>query len=98
MNGVINLSIIDGWWEEAFDGTNGWAINPESSEEADDADAEALYELLENSVRTLYYTRDDQGISTDWVALMKHSIQSITSRYNSWRMTREYVDRLYIPD
>ncbi len=98
LNGVPNLSILDGWWKEGYTGTNGWAIpaSPDGSDpQAQDAhDAEHLYRLLEQQVVPLYYTRDSDGIPRDWIRLVKDSIRSIMPQFCSTRMVKEYV-RMY---
>ncbi len=111
LNGVPNLSVLDGWWAEAYDGTNGWAIGePDSGtlsgsgqrdaaddERRDAADAEALYRLLENDVVPLFYARDPAGLPTGWIALMRRTIETIVPRFNTRRMLKDYVARLYTP-
>ena len=98
MNGVINLSVRDGWWDEAFNGLNGWAIdgfkggNPEQE---DRADAEALYSLLENNIVPLFYNRDRKGIPHGWVEVAKEAIKTINPAFNACRMMREYVEKMY---
>lgn len=101
LNGGINLSVLDGWWAEAYDGSNGWAIgdgkdNP-GNEAADLADAESLYGILEQQVVPLFYERDAQGVPHAWVRAMKHSIASCIPRYNSHRMVRDYTLSAYEP-
>jgi len=100
-NGILNLSVLDGWWPEALDERNGWAIGTEqefgSEEEQDRADAEALYRVLETSVIPAYYGRDDRGVPTEWVSRMKDSIATILPQFASGRMVREYVERCYLP-
>jgi starch phosphorylase len=101
LNGVPQLSTLDGWWEEGFDGTNGWAI-PRAEEtvppeEADRADAEALYRLLEEKVVPLYYERDDLGIPAGWVDRMRNAIRVAASHFTADRMVREYASRVYVP-
>jgi glycogen phosphorylase len=101
LNGGINLSVLDGWWGEAYDGANGWAIKPASPqlEEGRRAHEEAvtLYELLQDHVAPLYYDRGDLGYSPGWVKLAKHSIVSLLPRFNSTRMLTEYVRKTYLP-
>jgi starch phosphorylase len=101
MNGVVNLSVTDGWWAEGYDGANGWAIKPASSAlEAARRDAEearTLYELLQDQVVPLYYARNGEGWSPGWVAMAKQSMASVAPRFNSMRMLQEYADRLYAP-
>ena len=90
--------MLDGWWEEAYDGANGWAIDgsPDVDEAAQDArDAEALYELLEREVRPLFYLRDESGVPRGWTARMKASLKSIGPRYNASRMLGDYVRDVY---
>ena len=100
MNGVINLSVRDGWWDEAFNGANGWAIDGfkgGSPEEEDRGDAEALYSLLENSIVPLFYDRDRKGIPHGWIAVAKEAIKTINPVFNACRMMKEYVERMYMP-
>jgi len=101
MNGAINLSILDGWWYEGFNGDNGWAIGdpPEDLEvhENDVADATALYELLEQEVVPLYYERDQNGFSHGWIQMAKESIRTIVPQYSASRMLKEYAQKLYVP-
>jgi starch phosphorylase len=100
MNGVINLSVLDGWWDEAFNGLNGWAIdgfkggNPE---EEDRADAESLYSLLENNIVPLYYDRDRKGIPRRWIQVAKEAIKTVNPVFNACRMMQEYIERMYMP-
>ena len=101
INGVINLSILDGWWDEGYDGKNGWAIKP-VSESLDDArrwreEAKALYELLQDSVIPTYYRRSEMGYSPDWIRLAKHSIATLLPRFSSTRMVGEYLGKFYLP-
>ncbi len=101
LNGVINLSVLDGWWDEGYDGSNGWAIKPvhESLDEAKRSHDEArtLYEILQDKVIPLYYDRGPMGFSPGWVAMSKRSMASIAPRFNSARMLGEYVDKFYVP-
>jgi len=101
MNGVINLSIRDGWWDEAYNGLNGWAIGENSKggnpEEEDKTDAESLYSLLENGIVPLYYERDRKGIPHRWIEVAKEAIKTINPVFNACRMMREYVEQMYIP-
>ncbi|HEX8978905.1 MAG TPA: alpha-glucan family phosphorylase [Parasulfuritortus sp.] len=101
MNGVLNLSVTDGWWEEGYDGTNGWAIKP-APEYYDDGrrnreDSQTLYELLQDQVIPMYYRRGDLGFSPQWVHMAKRSIATLLPRFNSNRMVREYMDKFYGP-
>jgi starch phosphorylase len=101
MNGVLNLSVLDGWWPEGFNGSNGWAIGADydygDEVRADEADADALYDLLEREVVPLYYQRDEAGIPSEWVRRVKIAIKTISPRYNAQRMVKDYVRRYYAP-
>jgi len=94
LNGVLNLSIYDGWWVEGYNGKNGWVIGEETTEpesEANDPkDAQSLYDLLEREVIPTYYTN-----RTKWIYMMKESINSIAPRFSTHRMVKEYMDRFY---
>lgn len=97
-NGTLNLSVLDGWWAEAYDGTNGWAIDGTEDEdhEAKDArDATAFYDLLEKEIVPLFYDRDGQGIPRGWVKRMKACIRTISPRFCATRMMDEYVSKIY---
>jgi starch phosphorylase len=96
LNGVLNLSILDGWWPEAFNGRNGWAFGlMDPGKDRDAADARAIYDLLEHAVVPLYYAQSMDGIPHEWVAMMKETIRSNAPRFSSRRMVREYVARYY---
>jgi starch phosphorylase len=102
MNGVLNFSVLDGWWREGYNGANGWVIGDdqdrETNELQDAADAESLYDTLENKIIPLYYTdRSADGLPGDWIAVMKESIQTLTPRFSIQRMLKEYTERMYIP-
>ena len=100
LNGGLNLSVLDGWWLEGYDGRNGWAIadDPvsETTEEADRRDAESLYRVLEAEVVPAFYERDDRGLPARWLAMTRHAIQTLAPAFNSDRMVREYTRRIYI--
>ncbi|MDD3529335.1 MAG: alpha-glucan family phosphorylase [Gallionellaceae bacterium] len=101
MNGCLNLSVTDGWWDEGYDGSNGWAIKP-APEYYDEArrnreDSQTLYEILQDQVIPMYYRRNELGFSPDWVRMAKRSIATLLPRFNSIRMVREYVDKFYVP-
>lgn len=101
MNGVVNLSVLDGWWAEAYDGSNGWGIVPHG-EDFDPAfrdrqEASDLYDLLEHQVIPLYFDRGGHSYSPDWVAMAKASMTTILPRFNAERMVLDYVQRLYGP-
>jgi starch phosphorylase len=101
LNGVLNFSVLDGWWREAYNGENGWAIGPDADLDAvvsDEADAESLYTTLENEIIPLYYTeRGANDFPVKWVVRMKESIRTITPLFGTRRMLKEYVERLYLP-
>jgi glycogen phosphorylase len=101
LNGVPNCSILDGWWAEAYSPDVGFAIEAPLDEateaEQDEADADALYTLLETQVLPAYYERDAQGVPPRWVALMRESIAELGPRFGTARMVAEYVERLYLP-
>ncbi len=100
-NGVLNLSILDGWWAEAYNGRNGWAI--ESKVEAHDeaskdwVEAAALYSVLEEEVVPLYYDRDQDRIPHGWVEMMREAIRTVGPRFSTRRMVKEYTERYYVP-
>ena len=101
LNGVLHLSVPDGWWHEAYNDDNGWAIGDDmlksNSEEEDKSDAEALYNLLENKVIPMYYDRSRTGLPQAWVATMKKSIRSIVPVFSARRMLKEYHQNMYLP-
>ncbi|HEX8160405.1 MAG TPA: alpha-glucan family phosphorylase [Pyrinomonadaceae bacterium] len=101
MNGGLNFSVLDGWWIEGYDRTNGWAIGEESPPTGDagaedERDAAALYRLLEEEVVPAYYERDARGVPLRWVRMMKRAIETLVPAFNSDRMVREYVERIYL--
>jgi len=102
LNGVLNLSILDGWWAEAYSPAVGFAISggaPEGATEAeqDEADADALFAVLENEVIPAFYERDGDGLPPRWLAHMRESIAELGPRFGTARMVSEYVERLYLP-
>ena len=98
LNGVPQLSVLDGWWAEGYDALNGWGIPvPGSDEDPDAADAERLYCLLEEQVVPLYYSRDARGIPLGWTDKMKHALRVAGGRFTADRMLREYVADYYAP-
>jgi starch phosphorylase len=101
LNGGLNFSVLDGWWREAYNGRNGWAIGedkePDEPEIQDEADALSLYATLENEIIPLYYDRNDYWIPLDWIEHMKNSLRTITPQFSTRRMVKEYVERLYVP-
>jgi starch phosphorylase len=101
LNGALNLSILDGWWDEWYDGENGWAIPTadgiDDAERRDDLEAEALYSLIENSVAPAFYARDERGLPPRWLAMVRHTLRILGPKVLASRMLREYVMRLYVP-
>ena len=98
INGGLNFSVLDGWWLEAYDGDNGFAIGDLSdltAEEADRSEAESMYRMLIEEVAPRYYERDEQDIPRRWVAMMKRSIQTLVPLFSSDRMVAEYAERIY---
>jgi starch phosphorylase len=101
LNGVLHLSVPDGWWHEGYNGTNGWAIGsdletPDSGDE-DEEDAQALYRLLEEEIVPLYYERDRSGVPHGWIRVIKESIRSVVPAFCARRMLKEYTEQMYIP-
>ncbi|MBD0021403.1 alpha-glucan family phosphorylase [Gordonia pseudamarae] len=101
LNGGLNLSILDGWWDEMADGENGWAIGSAEGvtdeHRRDDLEAQALYELLEESVIPLFYGRDDDGIPQRWVEMVRHTLAELGPKVLASRMVRDYTTALYAP-
>jgi starch phosphorylase len=101
MNGAVNVSVLDGWWDEGWTGDNGWAIggretNPDEGAQ-DWADAQDLYRLLEDEIIPRYYERDDAGLPVAWVDLMRRSMASTLWRFSTTRMLHDYVEQMYLP-
>ncbi len=101
LNGGLNVSIRDGWWDEWFDGENGWEI-PSSDGVADasrrdDLEASALYDLLEQSVAPRFYERDEHGVPPRWITMVRHTLQTLGPKVLASRMVRDYVERYYMP-
>ena len=101
MNGVLNLSVLDGWWGEGFDGQNGWGIKPYSAVpdpgRRNREEASSLYDILHNQVLPLYYQRDVHDYSHGWVLRSKRSMQTLLPRFGAGRMMEDYLSRLYLP-
>jgi starch phosphorylase len=97
----LNLSVLDGWWCEGYNGNNGWAIGADINEGAvefqNEVDTSSLYQLLENQIIPLYYAKPDGKLPLAWLQLMRESIRSVTPVFNTHRMVKEYTERLYIP-
>jgi starch phosphorylase len=101
LNGVLNCSILDGWWAEGYDGSNGFGIghgevhtDPDLQDERDAAD---LFAVLENEVVPLYYDRDAEGLPRGWIRRVKRAIRTLAWRYNADRMVKDYVEQCYLP-
>ncbi|MGN1326511.1 MAG: alpha-glucan family phosphorylase, partial [Clostridia bacterium] len=101
VNGVINFSVLDGWWAEGYNQKNGWTIgtNAEYSsyDEQDNADSESMYQTLENKIIPTYYDKDENGISPKWMEIMKNSIISTGGKYSTSRMLIDYTNQFYMP-
>jgi starch phosphorylase len=101
LNGGLNLSVLDGWWAEAYDGLNGFAIGVGHTHRATDLhdrrDAEALMRTLRDEVIPLYYNRDRDGLPREWIARMKRAIRTLGFRFSADRMVKDYVRQCYVP-
>ncbi len=101
INGALNLSVLDGWWEEGYDGKNGWAIKPASplldEYRRNREEARTLYEILQDQVIPLYYDRNALGFSPGWIKMAKHSMATLMPRFNATRMVGQYVSKFYLP-
>jgi phosphorylase/glycogen(starch) synthase len=107
INGVLNLSISDGWWCEGYDGTNGWTIGPvvrdyydedrSDTSNVDEQDSQSLYALLENTVVPMFFDRELSGLPEKWIAMIKNSIQTLVPQFNTERMLLEYYHNMYLP-
>lgn len=101
LNGGLNLSIRDGWWDEWYDGENGWEIptadGVTDEERRDDLEASALYDLLEKSVAPKFYDRNDDGVPSRWVEMVRHTLQSLGPKVLASRMVRDYTEKYYAP-
>jgi len=101
LNGALNLSILDGWWNEFYDGENGWAIPSADAAgdgaERDALEAEALYDLIEHQIAPRFYDRTVDGVPAAWVGQIRHTLSTLSPELSAGRMVREYVTRLYVP-
>ncbi len=101
-NGGLNLSILDGWWREAYDGTNGFAIGTDSSpasvEEQDRQDAENLYRVLAEQVVPCFYDRDSRGMPRRWIRMIRRAAATLVPKFTTWRMVQEYTLKYYLPE
>ncbi len=101
LNGVLNFSVLDGWWREGYNGHNGWAIGDEidydNPQLQDQMDAESLYDVLENAIIPLYYDRSSGNLPVEWIARMKESIRTLAPQFSMRRMVKDYANNLYFP-
>ncbi len=101
LNGGLNLSILDGWWDEWYDGNNGWAIPSadglDDPDRRDDLEAAALYDLIESEVAPRFYDVDAEGVPTRWLEMVRHTLKSLGPKVLATRMVRDYVRQLYAP-
>ncbi|MBK8823157.1 MAG: alpha-glucan family phosphorylase [Anaerolineales bacterium] len=101
INGALNFSVLDGWWREAYNGSNGWSIGEdkeyESNEIQDSADAEDMYHTLEHKIIPMYYNRDPKEISHEWIDMMKDTMKTVIPQFSTRRMVKEYVEKFYAP-
>jgi len=95
LNGTLHLSVPDGWWPEGYNGKNGWSFGSEPSDRT--ADADALYDLLENEIVPLYYDVDDNGVPNGWIEKMKEAMSTIPPAFSARRMMKDYLRKFYIP-
>ena len=98
LNGCLNLSVLDGWWAEGYDGSNGWAIDGsvDPDEDAqDDRDAAELYRIVSDEIKPAFYERDEDGIPQAWIAAMRSSLKTLGPRFCATRMLEDYVSRIY---
>jgi starch phosphorylase len=102
LNGGLNLSVLDGWWEEACQMHSGWTIglaeDYEDEDYQDEVESNALYDLLETEVLPLFYERDGEGLPHGWIARMKETIATLAPFFNTHRMVREYTEQMYLPN
>jgi glycogen phosphorylase len=101
LNGGLNLSVLDGWWAEAFDGGNGWSVGDgtrwENQDGQDDRDASELFDRIEHELLPMFQERNDDGVPWRWVRMMKHSLKTLGPRFSADRMLRDYVEQAYSP-
>jgi starch phosphorylase len=101
INGILNFSVLDGWWCEGYNGKNGWSIGDNTEYEnefiQDNADSDSIYDTLENIIVPLFYSRNDKDVPVKWVQMMKESMKSITYNYSTQRMVTDYFNHMYLP-
>ena len=95
INGVPQLSILDGWWLEVYNGKNGWAFWGSEGLDRDAGDAKMLYDILEKDIVPLYYDTDEEGVPHRWITMMKATIKQTGSHFSTRRMAKEYVNKFY---
>jgi glycogen phosphorylase len=100
-HGCLNMSILDGWWREGYDGTNGFAIGddsqPESVEEQDRRDSENLYTTLTEQVIPCFFERDEHGIPRRWIQMIRRAMATLVPQFTTDRMVKEYTQTYYLP-
>jgi starch phosphorylase len=99
LNGGLNFSVADGWWEEAYDGTNGWNIvtPPGDAHMQDEHDADVLLRVLQDEIVPLFYERGSDELPREWIRRMKNAMKTVCPVFSAYRMVREYTERLYLP-
>jgi starch phosphorylase len=99
-HGCLNCSILDGWWREGYDGTNGFAIgedsHPDSIEEQDRQDGENLYRTLTEEIIPRFYNRDEMGLPREWILRVRRAMATLVSEYSTWRMVQDYTKKYYL--
>jgi phosphorylase/glycogen(starch) synthase len=104
INGAVNFSVMDGWWAEAYDGSNGFTVGPDVTEftgfedtsQADEIDSKSLYETLENVIIPMFYERDTAGIPQEWIRVVKNSMLTLAPKFNARRMAHQYLNEMYL--
>jgi glycogen phosphorylase len=102
LNGVLNFSVLDGWWREGYNGRNGWAIGTDKDygdyHQQDEADAASMYDTLENEIIPTYYQHSAiDGLPTDWIARIRDSIRTLLPQFSTRRMLKDYITGMYVP-
>jgi len=101
INGVLNFSVLDGWWREGFNGKNGWTIGRDmeytNPEEQDADDAQSLYDTLEKQIIPLYYERNEEKIPVEWLKLVREDLRTLVPQFSLRRMLKEYTTEYYMP-
>jgi len=96
INGVLHMSVADGWWAEGYTGINGWLIDPRERS-GDWAEAESLYRVLEEQAVPAFYERDGSGIPQRWMAVVKQTMRTVAPQFSARRMVKQYVEQMYLP-